>query len=82
MSSSLIRPTMAASVFRRCVTRAEGQDDLTFEEMTATLTEAQLMRQKFPEQLEIVDALPRNETLRKVLKFKLRETYSAKPWPG
>jgi acyl-CoA synthetase (AMP-forming)/AMP-acid ligase II len=63
------------------VERAPGQDDLTFEEMVQTLTEAQLMRQKFPEQLEIVDALPRNETLRKILKYKLREEYAAKPWP-
>lgn len=63
------------------VERAEGQDDLTFDEMVATLTEAQLMRQKFPEQLEVVDALPRNETLRKILKFKLREEYADKPWP-
>ena len=63
------------------VERAEGQDDLTFEEMTATLADAQLMRQKFPEQLEVIDALPRNETLRKVLKFKLRETYASVPWP-
>jgi acyl-CoA synthetase (AMP-forming)/AMP-acid ligase II len=63
------------------VERAPGQDDLTFQEMVDTLTAAQLMRQKFPEQLEIVDALPRNETLRKVLKFKLREEYAAKPWP-
>ena len=58
-----------------------GQDDLTFDEMVACLTEAQLMRQKIPEQLEVVDALPRNETLRKILKFKLREEYAAKPWP-
>ena len=63
------------------VERAPGQEDLTFEEMVQTLTEAQLMKQKFPEQLEIVDALPRNETLRKILKFKLREEYAAKPWP-
>jgi cyclohexanecarboxylate-CoA ligase len=63
------------------VERAAGQDDLTFEEMVQTLTEAQLMRQKFPEQLEIVDALPRNETLRKILKYKLREEYATKPWP-
>ncbi|MCU1355295.1 MAG: Cyclohexanecarboxylate-CoA ligase, partial [Acidimicrobiales bacterium] len=45
------------------------------------LTAAQLMRQKIPEQLEVVDALPRNETLRKVLKFKLREEYATKTWP-
>ncbi|MEZ5179972.1 MAG: hypothetical protein R2746_17280 [Acidimicrobiales bacterium] len=40
------------------VERAAGQDDLTFDEMVACLTEAQLMRQKIPEQLEVVDALP------------------------
>ena len=37
--------------------------------------DAGLMRQKIPERLEIVDALPRNETLNKVLKFKLREQF-------
>ena len=63
------------------VAEADPADDLTLAEMVAALTEAQLMRQKFPEQLEIVDALPRNETLRKVLKFKLREEYATKPWP-
>ncbi len=63
------------------IERAPGQHDLTFEEMVQLLTDAQLMRQKFPEQLEIVDALPRNDTLRKVLKFKLREEYATKPWP-
>ncbi len=63
------------------IERAPGQDDLTFEEMVETLSAAQLMKQKFPEQLEVVDQLPRNETLRKVLKFKLRDEYAAKPWP-
>ena len=63
------------------IERAEGQEDLTFDEMVATLTEAQLMRQKIPEQLEIVDRFPRNETLHKVLKFKLRDEYAKKPWP-
>ena len=62
------------------VERAAGQQDLTFDEMVAALTDAQLMKQKFPEQLEVVDALPRNETLRKVLKFKLREEFGTKPW--
>ena len=56
-------------------------DDLTFDEMVAALEAAQLMRQKIPEQLEVVDRLPRNETLHKVLKFKLREQYAEKPWP-
>jgi cyclohexanecarboxylate-CoA ligase len=52
-------------------------EDLTFEEMTAYCAAAGLMRQKVPERLEIVDALPRNETLNKVLKFKLREQFGA-----
>jgi hypothetical protein len=30
----------------------------------------------------VVDELPRNATLRKVLKYKLREEYAAKPWAG
>ena len=63
------------------VEQAPGQAVLTFEEMTRFLREQQLMAQKIPEQLEVVDALPRNETLRKVLKYKLREQYAAKPWP-
>ena len=61
---------------------ASPDDDLTLDEVVAALTEAGLMRQKYPEQLEVVAALPRNETLRKILKFKLRETYATKPWPG
>ncbi len=64
------------------VERAEGHGDLTFEEMVEALTAAQLMRQKIPEQLEVVDALPRNETLRKVLKYQLRDTYAARTWPA
>ena len=40
------------------------------------------MKQKVPEQLEVVDALPRNETLNKVLKYKLREELADKPFPG
>lgn len=32
---------------------------------------------KLPERLEVVDALPRNDTLRKVLKYALRERFSA-----
>lgn len=62
------------------VERAEGVDDLTFAEMSAHLNAAGLMTRKIPEQLEVVEALPRNETLRKVLKFKLRETYADVPW--
>ena len=63
------------------VADASPDDDLTFDEMVTYLGEHQLARFKPPEQLEVVDALPRNETLRKILKFKLREEYAAKPWP-
>jgi cyclohexanecarboxylate-CoA ligase len=52
-------------------------DDLTFGEMTALCRDAGLMMQKIPERLEIVAALPRNESLNKVLKFKLREQFGA-----
>lgn len=45
-------------------------------EITAYLREAGLATHKLPEQLEIVEALPRNETLRKVLKYKLRERFA------
>ncbi len=62
------------------VERAPGTDDLTFADMVTYLKSADLMTQKIPEQLEIVDALPRNETLRKVLKQDLRDTYRDKPW--
>jgi acyl-CoA synthetase (AMP-forming)/AMP-acid ligase II len=49
---------------------------LTFDEMVAACTAAGLMRQKIPERLEVVDRLPRNETLNKVLKYKLREMFA------
>ena len=62
------------------VERAPGTDDLGFAEMVAYLKSEDLMTQKIPEQLEVVDALPRNETLRKVLKQDLRDTYRDKPW--
>ena len=47
---------------------------LTFEAMVAFCREQGLMTQKLPEQLEIVDALPRNPT-GKVLKFELKDRY-------
>ncbi|WUD74757.1 AMP-binding protein [Streptomyces sp. NBC_00510] len=49
---------------------------LTLAEVTAFLREAGLAVHKLPEQLEVVDVLPRNETLRKVLKYKLRERFT------
>ena len=63
------------------VERAEGQDDLGFDEMVAYLGDQQLARFKTPEQLVVVDALPRNNTLGKILKYKLREQYAEVPWP-
>jgi acyl-CoA synthetase (AMP-forming)/AMP-acid ligase II len=48
---------------------------LDFAEMVAFFEAAGTMRQKIPEQLEIVERLPRNETFNKILKFKLREQF-------
>src|SRR5581483_10329557 len=49
-------------------------------ELTTYLTVHGLMTQKLPEQLEFVDKLPRNATM-KVLKFQLRDDLGDKPWP-
>ncbi|HEX3706546.1 MAG TPA: AMP-binding protein [Mycobacteriales bacterium] len=57
------------------VETAAGSAPITLEEIVAWCKDAGLMMQKIPERLEIVDALPRNETLNKVLKFKLREQF-------
>ena len=58
---------------------ASGQEAPTLPELAAYLQEVGLMVQKIPEQLEIVDQLPRNATL-KVLKYQLRDQLAAKPW--
>ncbi|MEY2245214.1 class I adenylate-forming enzyme family protein [Streptomyces sp. BF23-18] len=50
--------------------------ELTLAAMTSYLRGEGLSVHKLPEQLEVVDALPRNETLRKVLKYRLRERFS------
>ncbi|HZN14355.1 MAG TPA: AMP-binding protein [Acidimicrobiales bacterium] len=50
--------------------------DITFAEMIGYLKEQGLMTQKLPEQLEHVDALPRNAT-GKVLKFELQDRFKA-----
>ncbi|MBK6856500.1 MAG: AMP-binding protein [Microthrixaceae bacterium] len=64
------------------VVTAEGQEPISFDEMVSTLKDAQLMTQKIPEQLEVVDELPRNQTLGKILKYKLRDDLATKPWPS
>jgi cyclohexanecarboxylate-CoA ligase len=54
---------------------ADGAEALTFAEMVDACRAAGLMTQKIPEQLEIVDVLPRNPT-GKVLKHELRKQYA------
>lgn len=58
---------------------AEDGARLTFDELVAFCREAGLMTQKIPERLEVLDRLPRNETLNKVLKYKLREQLGSHP---
>ena len=59
------------------VVPADAADPPTLDELCAYLLERGLMKQKLPEQLEIIDALPRNPT-GKIVKFELRDRY-AKP---
>ncbi|MFI7297314.1 class I adenylate-forming enzyme family protein [Streptomyces sp. NPDC050121] len=55
---------------------ADAGEPLTLEAVASHLRAAGLSVHKLPERLEVVDALPRNDTLRKVLKYKLRERFS------
>jgi acyl-CoA synthetase (AMP-forming)/AMP-acid ligase II len=64
------------------VETAAGEQPVDLEEVVAFLRDAGLMAQKIPEQLEVVERLPRSETLQKVLKYKLRDEYGARPWPS
>ncbi|MCX5392412.1 AMP-binding protein [Streptomyces sp. NPDC006482] len=57
------------------VEQPPGAAPLTLGAVTGFLREAGLSVHKLPEQLEVVAALPRNETLRKVLKYQLRERF-------
>lgn len=52
-----------------------GAAPLTLADVQAHCRTVGLSKGKWPEQLEIVDALPRNPTM-KILKFKLKEQYS------
>ncbi|MFE7328310.1 class I adenylate-forming enzyme family protein [Streptomyces sp. NPDC057565] len=58
------------------VEQPAGAEALTLAELAGYLRTEGLAVHKLPEQLEVVDALPRNETLRKVLKYRLREQFS------
>ncbi len=53
----------------------DGGAVIGFDEMVAHLEGQGLTKFKTPERLEVVDALPRNETLRKVLKYQLRDRF-------
>lgn len=61
------------------VETAPGQDPLTLDEMVGLCRDEGLMTQKIPEQLEVLERLPRNETLNKVRKDELRSMLSSKP---
>ncbi|MER7836334.1 AMP-binding protein [Streptomyces sp. NPDC096040] len=63
------------------VEQPPGASVLTLPEVVSYLRTEGLSVHKLPERLEVVDALPRNETLRKVLKYKLRERFSAASAP-
>jgi len=54
---------------------AEGADAPSSQDLFKFLTEAGLAKQKVPEQLEVVEAIPRNPS-GKVLKHELRAQYS------
>lgn len=60
------------------VEQPPGAEALTLEAVTSYLRAEGLSVHKLPERLEVVDALPRGETLRKVLKYKLRERYAGR----
>jgi cyclohexanecarboxylate-CoA ligase len=65
------------AVGERCcavVACRDPSDPLHFDEMVAYLSEGGLMRQKLPERLELVDAIPRNPT-GKILKHELRRRF-------
>ncbi len=57
------------------VEQPPGASELTLRALAAFLRAQGLSVHKVPERLEIVAALPRNEALRKVLKYKLRERF-------
>jgi acyl-CoA synthetase (AMP-forming)/AMP-acid ligase II len=66
-----------ASGERACavVQTAPGESPVTFEEVVSFLKGEGLMVQKLPEQLELVDEIPRNAS-GKILKHVLRERYA------
>jgi acyl-CoA synthetase (AMP-forming)/AMP-acid ligase II len=59
-----------------CVEMRPGEAPLTFTEMQEHCRAAQIMTQKIPERLEVLEVLPRNATL-KILKHELKAQFSA-----
>jgi acyl-coenzyme A synthetase/AMP-(fatty) acid ligase len=57
------------------VETAAGAEPLTFPEMQQYCRDAGLMTQKIPEQLEFVETMPRNATM-KILKYELRDRFA------
>ncbi|MPY63560.1 class I adenylate-forming enzyme family protein [Streptomyces spongiae] len=70
------RGERVCAVVERVPGDVSGDGELSLEDVTSYLRSEGLSVHKLPEQLEVVDALPRNDTLRKVLKYRLRERYS------
>ncbi len=66
-----------ASGERACavVVTAPDAEPITFDEMTRHLLDAGLITRKLPEQLELVDALPRNPS-GKIVKFELQKQFA------
>ncbi|MEV3968050.1 AMP-binding protein [Streptomyces sp. NPDC050698] len=58
------------------VEQPPGSEALTLAGVTSFLRAEGLSVHKLPERLEVVDALPRGETLRKVLKYRLRARFA------
>jgi len=58
------------------VASRDPAEPISFEEMVAFLLSQRLMKQKFPEQLEIVDRVPRNPS-GKILKTELRARFAS-----
>jgi non-ribosomal peptide synthetase component E (peptide arylation enzyme) len=58
------------------VASRDASDPIGFDEMVEFLKAQGIMTQKLPEQLELVDALPRNPT-GKVLKHELRDRFTS-----
>jgi cyclohexanecarboxylate-CoA ligase len=56
------------------VVAAPGEEPISFEELCQHLLDAGLITRKLPEQLEVVDALPRNAS-GKIVKFELQKRF-------